>query len=86
MEGITFFLVSLIIDYFHLIILNNIYSVFLLLLFFVCLFGLNLLLQFQLQHNLAESAAASIHCNKAAFNFLLSCLATAAMLLIRVIR
>lgn len=51
MEGITFFLVSLIIDYFHLIILNNIYSVFLLLLFFVCLFGLNLLLQFQLQHN-----------------------------------
>lgn len=51
MEGITFFLVSLIIDYFHLIILNNIYSVFLLLLFFVSLFGLNLLLQFQLQHN-----------------------------------
>lgn len=51
MEGITFFLVSLIIDYFHLIILNNIYSVFLLLLFFVCLFGLNLLLQFQLQYN-----------------------------------
>lgn len=60
MEGITFFLVSLIIDYFHLIILNNIFIVFLLLLFFVCLFGLNLLLQFQLQRNRKFSRISSV--------------------------